>query len=226
MWWFNLIILLPNFYLFWLEFLILLTFAISEQLDSLIIVGCCYLNLLTFCCAVKGDFSMQLWRFHKIIQTALRKWGLHQIYGIQMVGFFFAYLSLDYYEQNVINFEILIGAQLLISVCCWNVIVYTDGRVCISILHPPGDDPNGYELASERWSPVHTVSVEWIENFSLFLYDFVLLSSIVVNVVSLGVKKFCHQHVFFRYSSFPKKSWWKIIGTCTLFRWVSSCHCQ
>lgn len=35
--------------------------------------------------------------------------------------------------------------------------VYPDGRVCISILHAPGDDPNGYELASERWSPVHTV---------------------------------------------------------------------
>ncbi|XP_039018890.1 ubiquitin-conjugating enzyme E2 7-like isoform X2 [Hibiscus syriacus] len=35
--------------------------------------------------------------------------------------------------------------------------VYPDGRVCISILHPPGDDPNGYELASERWMPVHTV---------------------------------------------------------------------
>ncbi|OAE31605.1 hypothetical protein AXG93_2294s1220 [Marchantia polymorpha subsp. ruderalis] len=37
------------------------------------------------------------------------------------------------------------------------VTVYPDGRVCISILHAPGDDPNGYELASERWSPVHTV---------------------------------------------------------------------
>nr|GMD57578.1 ubiquitin-conjugating enzyme E2 7-like [Ipomoea batatas] len=39
----------------------------------------------------------------------------------------------------------------------WHPNVYTDGKVCISILHPPGDDPNGYELASERWSPVHTV---------------------------------------------------------------------
>lgn len=39
----------------------------------------------------------------------------------------------------------------------WHPNVYPDGRVCISILHAPGDDPNGYELASERWSPVHTV---------------------------------------------------------------------
>lgn len=36
--------------------------------------------------------------------------------------------------------------------------VYKDGRVCISILHNPGEDPTGYEDASERWSPVHTVS--------------------------------------------------------------------
>ncbi|KAJ4951268.1 hypothetical protein NE237_028100 [Protea cynaroides] len=39
----------------------------------------------------------------------------------------------------------------------WHPNVYPDGRVCISILHPPGEDPNGYELACERWSPVLTV---------------------------------------------------------------------
>ncbi|KAJ9698375.1 hypothetical protein PVL29_007451 [Vitis rotundifolia] len=39
----------------------------------------------------------------------------------------------------------------------WHPNVYPDGRVCISILHPPGEDPNGYELASERWMPIHTV---------------------------------------------------------------------
>lgn len=35
--------------------------------------------------------------------------------------------------------------------------VYKDGTVCISILHAPGDDPNRYEDASERWSPVQSV---------------------------------------------------------------------
>lgn len=35
--------------------------------------------------------------------------------------------------------------------------VYKDGTVCISILHAPGDDPNMYELASERWSPIQSV---------------------------------------------------------------------
>ncbi|EMS49607.1 Ubiquitin-conjugating enzyme E2 7 [Triticum urartu] len=39
----------------------------------------------------------------------------------------------------------------------WHPNVYPDGRVCISILHPPGDDPNGYELAKNARSlaPLH-----------------------------------------------------------------------
>lgn len=28
---------------------------------------------------------------------------------------------------------------------------------CIWILHAPGDDSHGYESATERWNPVHTV---------------------------------------------------------------------
>ncbi|AQZ15334.1 UBC7 (YMR022W) [Zygosaccharomyces parabailii] len=35
--------------------------------------------------------------------------------------------------------------------------IYHNGEVCISILHSPGDDPNMYELAEERWSPVQSV---------------------------------------------------------------------
>lgn len=35
--------------------------------------------------------------------------------------------------------------------------IYKDGTVCISILHAPGDDPNMYESASERWSPIQSV---------------------------------------------------------------------
>ena len=35
--------------------------------------------------------------------------------------------------------------------------VYPDGRVCISILHTPGEDPLGYEKSSERWSPVQSI---------------------------------------------------------------------
>lgn len=36
-------------------------------------------------------------------------------------------------------------------------LVFADGKVCISILHPPGNDPMGYELSAERWSPVQSV---------------------------------------------------------------------
>lgn len=39
----------------------------------------------------------------------------------------------------------------------WCVAVYPDGRVCISILHTPGEDPLGYESATERWSPVQSI---------------------------------------------------------------------
>ncbi|MES1905998.1 MAG: Ubiquitin-conjugating enzyme E2 G2 [Paramarteilia canceri] len=35
--------------------------------------------------------------------------------------------------------------------------IYPEGEVCISILHPAGADPTGYESASERWTPAHSV---------------------------------------------------------------------
>ncbi|KAK9235464.1 ubiquitin-conjugating enzyme/RWD-like protein [Lipomyces kononenkoae] len=38
----------------------------------------------------------------------------------------------------------------------WHPNVYQDGNVCISILHPPGEDKYGYEDAGERWLPVHS----------------------------------------------------------------------
>lgn len=41
--------------------------------------------------------------------------------------------------------------------CCLFFLVHKDGEVCISILHEPGEDKFGYERASERWLPIHTV---------------------------------------------------------------------
>jgi len=40
----------------------------------------------------------------------------------------------------------------------WHPNVYTDGRVCISILHPPGEDEMSNELPGERWMPSQTVT--------------------------------------------------------------------
>jgi len=49
----------------------------------------------------------------------------------------------------------------------WHPNVYPDGKVCISILHPPGDDEFGYEKASERWSPIHTVETILVSVISM-----------------------------------------------------------
>lgn len=45
--------------------------------------------------------------------------------------------------------------------------IYTDGRLCISILHPPGEDQYGYEHASERWSPVQSPETILVSVISL-----------------------------------------------------------
>lgn len=46
--------------------------------------------------------------------------------------------------------------------------IYTDGKVCISILHPPEEDKYGYESASERWSPVQSPETILLSVMSLF----------------------------------------------------------
>jgi len=53
----------------------------------------------------------------------------------------------------------------------WHPSIYPDGSVCISILHAPGDDEWGYETASERWLPVHTVETILISVISLLSAD-------------------------------------------------------
>src|SRR6476660_6326786 len=49
----------------------------------------------------------------------------------------------------------------------WHPNIFPDGLVCISILHPPGDDKYGYESASERWLPIHTVETIVISVISM-----------------------------------------------------------
>lgn len=39
----------------------------------------------------------------------------------------------------------------------WHPNIYKDGKLCISILHQPGEDETSGELASERWSPAQRV---------------------------------------------------------------------
>lgn len=45
--------------------------------------------------------------------------------------------------------------------------IYPDGKLCISILHAPGDDELSGEHASERWSPAQRVESVLISILSL-----------------------------------------------------------
>lgn len=45
--------------------------------------------------------------------------------------------------------------------------VYTDGELCISILHPPGEDPHSGEKPEERWNPTQTVRTILLSVISL-----------------------------------------------------------
>lgn len=49
----------------------------------------------------------------------------------------------------------------------WHPNVYSDGRLCISILHQPGEDIMSGEAAGERWSPVQRVESVLISVLSL-----------------------------------------------------------
>jgi ubiquitin-conjugating enzyme E2 G1 len=50
----------------------------------------------------------------------------------------------------------------------WHPNVYPDGKVCISILHPPGTDRyNLQESADERWRPILGVEQVLISVLSL-----------------------------------------------------------
>mmetsp|Transcript_30018 Transcript_30018/g.64854 ORF Transcript_30018/g.64854 Transcript_30018/m.64854 type:complete len:167 (+) Transcript_30018:243-743(+) len=46
-------------------------------------------------------------------------------------------------------------AEMRFETEMWHPNIYPDGRVCISILHPPGTDQfNEQESADERWRPI------------------------------------------------------------------------
>lgn len=45
--------------------------------------------------------------------------------------------------------------------------IYPDGKLCISILHAPGDDEMSGELATERWTPIQKVESVLLSIISL-----------------------------------------------------------
>jgi len=57
--------------------------------------------------------------------------------------------------------------KLTVITDIWHPNIERNGDVCISILHEPGDDRWGYEKASERWLPVHTVETILVSVISM-----------------------------------------------------------
>jgi len=57
--------------------------------------------------------------------------------------------------------------KLKFKTSVWHPNIGENGDVCISILHAPGDDVYGYESASERWLPIHTVETIMISVISM-----------------------------------------------------------
>ncbi|RXG60940.1 Ubiquitin-conjugating enzyme E2 R2, partial [Armadillidium vulgare] len=49
----------------------------------------------------------------------------------------------------------------------WHPNVYENGDLCISILHPPVDDPHSGELPCERWNPTQSVRTVLLSVISL-----------------------------------------------------------
>jgi len=49
----------------------------------------------------------------------------------------------------------------------WHPNVYENGELCISILHPPVEDPHSGELACERWNPTQNVRTVLLSVISL-----------------------------------------------------------
>ncbi|KAG9504222.1 hypothetical protein J7337_004189 [Fusarium musae] len=75
-------------------------------------------------------------------------------------------------DNNIFEWEVM----LMISDDCkyygdpipFHPNIYENGKLCISILHPPEEDEYGYEAASERWSPVQTPETILLSTISLF----------------------------------------------------------
>lgn len=49
----------------------------------------------------------------------------------------------------------------------WHPNVFPDGKICISILHPPGEDAMSGEMACERWSPAQNVETILMSTVSM-----------------------------------------------------------
>ncbi|XP_015373546.1 PREDICTED: ubiquitin-conjugating enzyme E2 R2 [Diuraphis noxia] len=99
----------------------------------------------------------------KLIEDNLREWEV-AIFGppetLYQGGYFKAHMKFpaDYpYSPPTIRFLTKV----------WHPNVYENGDLCISILHPPIDDPQSGELPCERWNPTQSVRTVLLSVISL-----------------------------------------------------------
>ena len=60
--------------------------------------------------------------------------------------------------------------EMVFSSEMWHPNIYPDGKVCISILHPPGTDKfNEFESAEERWRPILGIEAILISVLSMLV---------------------------------------------------------
>ena len=70
-------------------------------------------------------------------------------------------------EMTIILIKILSPPSFRFLTEMWHPNIYENGDVCISILHPPIDDPQSGELPSERWNPTQNVRTVLLSVISL-----------------------------------------------------------
>lgn len=76
----------------------------------------------------------------------------------------------------------------------WHPNVYENGDLCISILHPPVDDPQSGELPCERWNPTQNVRTILLSVVSLLnepnTFRWVARESWWRDIISIGSRAF------------------------------------
>ena len=105
------------------------------------------------CSAAREDSSMPGFPFRRSTHRSRQSAGSLQTCGIRTVSG--SCVPIAQCERRPVKFSMRHLSLAPTAQGC--DAVYKDGRVCISILHDPGDDPHGYETAAERWSPVQSV---------------------------------------------------------------------
>lgn len=143
--------------------------------------------------ASRVEFFQQNLFFRLIIRSVRQRWNLPAKCFTQIV-------------RNLIWNTVWMTWCLMFTFLSSEILVFSDGRVCISILHAPGDDPMNYELSSERWSPVQSVEkillsvvsmlAGMIEKLthSFFLIDIFLpisLQNRTTNLVLMSMRQLC-----------------------------------